>query len=603
MASTEKPRLFGLDISMAPFAQLKLASLEKREREIYRWRYEQFDSAMVTRSTHINEWHLKQYLHNKSLHPAYARIEEFKKLSMLHEDVLLLLRMYAQAARGAILEIGPYVGGSTIAIADGVRAGGRGVPFLSIEIGGRYPEHPQIPSDDIFGDLVRNVTNAGLTQFVELIKGGSREASVIERVKLALGEHRISLVFIDSDGNIGADWAIYRQFMADDVIIVLDDYEAPLTALKADLVRPWVERVTASGQLRQLGVFGWGTWFGQATDVFAHQSANDSNVPERVVPEGPAAAGSELVNPHFDHKLVVWEDSYSGRYHRVPYDQQFDDQWRLFLERAVGFCNHTGVETTDTFIEDRIEELTGVDRYIQRRNAGEAPAGASGLSDAETRATGGTLLLEPKFPIDHFRGKRCLDVGCGAGRWTRVLRELGADVKSIDVSEHGLQSTRRFNDDVEKIDVFELADRHDLHETFDFVICWGVIMCTHDPKLAFDLVASTVKPGGELYIMVYAPTFHASDFVTQNRERYHRQHTTFESKLAFAYQLSDDPRNAINLLDMLNTFYNWTIPEAVVHAWYRDNGFEDIVTLNRNEVHNCGWHVLGRKAKSVVLQG
>jgi hypothetical protein len=46
---------------------------------------------------------------------------------------------------------------------------------------------------------------------------------------------------------------------------------------------------------------------------------------------------------------------------------------------------------------------------------------------------------------------------------------------------------------------------------------------------------------------------------------------------------------------MLNTFYNWTIPEPVVHEWYNRNGFESVVTLNRNEQHNCGWHVVGRK--------
>src|SRR5262245_15537940 len=65
-------------------------------------------------------------------------------------------------------------------------------------------------------------------------------------------------------------------------------------------------------------------------------------------------------NPDFDDDLVVWDDRYSGRYQPVAYDRQFDDQWRLFLEGKVGFHDHTGVETTTPYIDDRIFELTGV---------------------------------------------------------------------------------------------------------------------------------------------------------------------------------------------------------------------------------------------------
>ena len=50
-----------------------------------------------------------------------------------------------------------------------------------------------------------------------------------------------------------------------------------------------------------------------------------------------------------------------------------------------------------------------------------------------------------------------------------------------------------------------------------------------------------------------------------------------------------------DLLDMLNTFYNWTIPESVCEQWFRANGFRDITLLNRNEPHACGLHMLGVK--------
>jgi Methyltransferase domain len=136
--------------------------------------------------------------------------------------------------------------------------------FLSIEIGGRYPEHPHIPSNDIFGDLAKNVAQAGFSDTVELINGGSRDAAVVERVKTLLGDKRISLLFIDADGNIDADWERYAPLLADDAVIVLDDYEAPLSPEKAGLVQPWADDIVTVGILRPLGIFGWGTWFGQA---------------------------------------------------------------------------------------------------------------------------------------------------------------------------------------------------------------------------------------------------------------------------------------------------------------------------------------------------
>jgi SAM-dependent methyltransferase len=42
----------------------------------------------------------------------------------------------------------------------------------------------------------------------------------------------------------------------------------------------------------------------------------------------------------------------------------------------------------------------------------------------------------------HIHGRRALDFGCGAGRSTRFLRELGFDVVGVDVSEHMLARAR-----------------------------------------------------------------------------------------------------------------------------------------------------------------
>ena len=280
----------------------------------------------------------------------------------------------------------------------------------------------------------------------------------------------------------------------------------------------------------------------------------------------------------------------------MAYDAQFDQQWKLFQEQRQGFTQHAGAETRDPWVDERIAELTGVEGYLQRKRHGEWGYRLRKWWRQEKKmGLGSTLRLDPAFPLSHFEGKKCIDVGCGAGRWTKALLALGADVKSTDTSPSGLAAVRQFNADVEDQDLFGLAERTDLHQQFDFAICWGVLMHTHDPREAFAAVASTVAPGGELYTMIYAPEgMHNSDEVWEHRRKYHRELKTTEARLQYAEQLAGGSGNTLGHLDMLNTFYNWVVPEAVIHQWYREQGFTEVITLNAAEQRKCAYHVLGR---------
>jgi 2-polyprenyl-3-methyl-5-hydroxy-6-metoxy-1,4-benzoquinol methylase len=269
----------------------------------------------------------------------------------------------------------------------------------------------------------------------------------------------------------------------------------------------------------------------------------------------------------------------------VAYGDEFDRQWKLFLQGQQGFTNHTGVETDDEWIDDRIYDLTGHRGVLV------------GVGSGADRSVGGRQHLDLRFGLDFFRGKRCIDIACGAGRWTRALLALGASVKSIDVSEHGLASVRRFNTDVERVDLFEIPARRDLHGRFDFAICWGVVMSTHDPNVAFANTATTVRPGGGLYVMVYAPTYHNSPAVLRHRAHYHRALRTADERLRYVYDVADRPANAINYMDMLNPFYNWVVEEETIHEWFRSHGFVNVVTLNGSEQDPVAYHVFGTRRR------
>src|SRR5437660_11972502 len=90
-------------------------------------------------------------------HEIRHRLEKVgRAASMLHMDVLLLIYHFARFVEGNILEIGPYIGGSTIAASFGARESATGKKLVSMEAGGRL-KHYRISSNNIGKDLIKNI--------------------------------------------------------------------------------------------------------------------------------------------------------------------------------------------------------------------------------------------------------------------------------------------------------------------------------------------------------------------------------------------------------------------------------------------------------------
>src|SRR5207253_9573282 len=101
--------------------------------------------------------------------------------SMLHLDVLLLIYHFAKFGSGNILEIGPYIGGSTIAPPFGARESGTPQKIISVEGGGRL-KHRRIPSRNIFKDLKKKQARFGVSESVDLINGYSFQETSISAI-------------------------------------------------------------------------------------------------------------------------------------------------------------------------------------------------------------------------------------------------------------------------------------------------------------------------------------------------------------------------------------------------------------------------------------
>src|SRR6267154_119436 len=137
-------------------------------------------SNAVSASAHLNEvLELLRTLMEYRSSDVRHRLEKVgRAASMLHMDVLLLIYHFARFGEGNILEIGPYIGGSTIAAAFGARESGMRKKIVSIEAGGKM-KHFRLSSRNIIKDLKKNLVRFGVADDITLINGRSSDAAVI----------------------------------------------------------------------------------------------------------------------------------------------------------------------------------------------------------------------------------------------------------------------------------------------------------------------------------------------------------------------------------------------------------------------------------------
>jgi hypothetical protein len=183
--------------------------------------------------------------------------------SMLHHTVLTMYEHVAATATGGVLEIGAYVGGGTMAICRGIRQTGRHIPFWSIEKGGEYSTHPHLPSDDIFGDLQRNIRRQNLEELVTLVQAPADDAAVVARLQGAIAPLGLSMFTIDADGNVQRDFDNFLHLCRPGCAVVVDDYSSPFAAEKVGSTIAAVDAMVSAGVLHDDGVHGWGTWMGR----------------------------------------------------------------------------------------------------------------------------------------------------------------------------------------------------------------------------------------------------------------------------------------------------------------------------------------------------
>lgn len=209
-------------------------------------------------------------------------------------------------------------------------------------------------------------------------------------------------------------------------------------------------------------------------------------------------------------------------------------------------------------------------------------------------------LDDIQLPREFFKGKLVLDAGCGSGRWTYAMAQLGATVVAIDLTDAGVEITHRATAHLENVtalqaSVFHLPFRR---ESFDLVVSWGVLHHTPNTKTAFDRVAPLVKRGGTLYVMVYEKhnpwKFMWTDLIRRllrlfsEEQRYRlcklfiikppRLHAFLANRIICAgYPVSADPLELstiqLGLYDAYAPTFNHLHTRQEVLAWFAEHKF------------------------------
>ena len=115
------------------------------------------------------------------------------------------------------------------------------------------------------------------------------------------------------------------------------------------------------------------------------------------------------------------------------------------------------------------------------------------------------------WPAEPYRGDRSILVaGCGTMQAAHyAVRWPGARVVGIDVSERSLEFERGLKSKycLENLELRQLPieSAGELAETFDHIVCTGVLHHLADPDEGLLALRSVLAPAGAIHLMVYAP--------------------------------------------------------------------------------------------------
>ena len=223
-------------------------------------------------------------------------------------------------------------------------------------------------------------------------------------------------------------------------------------------------------------------------------------------------------------------------------------------------------QSKNTLIADKI--CHEIKDYIPRFVASDNYAKAFGLQwntfkltqfDSYTNSPVTEKRLEQAFgqPLSSLSGKRILEAGSGAGRFTEILLKYGAHVYSFDFS-NAVEANYENNMPNEKLTLFQ-ADIESIpfqNDFFDVALCLGVLQHTPSTRSSLQELSRVLKPEGELVCDHY---------------KYHRGMFTSCYLIWWFIIKQFDSVRQLQITDWLTGFF------FPIHWKFRDNWFAQIL--------------------------
>ncbi len=175
---------------------------------------------------------------------AWARAEKITGYTTRPELSLLYHGALVTPDPGIIVEIGSYLGRSTVVLASAVADSGRG-RVVAVDPHTRALGIPELPEYDTKAEFLANLADAGVSEHVELKHTYSVAAAA------EWDGEPIRLHFVDgwhSREAVVEDVSHWAQFLTADALVVFDDY------MVYDEVRKGVQDLHEAGTLRRDGV-------------------------------------------------------------------------------------------------------------------------------------------------------------------------------------------------------------------------------------------------------------------------------------------------------------------------------------------------------------
>ena len=97
-------------------------------------------------------------------------------------------------------------------------------------------------------------------------------------------------------------------------------------------------------------------------------------------------------------------------------------------------------------------------------------------------------------------GKSAIDIGCGEGRFSRLLSQLGATVTGVDLTETFIERAKSLS----ARETYLLGNAETLHginnDTFDIAVSYIVLVDLHDYRSAINAAFRVLRPGGRFVV-------------------------------------------------------------------------------------------------------